>query len=313
MRMSLPVAPVQLVAATGHSPSPHGTPAFDGARAYALLLEQCAMGPRIPGTPGHDACRALLLRELGQCADVVAVQPWTQRIYLGPGAGRALPMTNVFGLVRGGADIDAPPERVQPALMLCAHWDTRPVADQDPDPARRREPVPGANDGASGVAVLLEAARALRAERPEASVLLAFWDGEDLGEYYYGSRLYARNCRRPELAPWVPRRAVLLDMVGKCGLRFTTEGNSIRCAPELWAQVNAVAAGLGLQAYMGGPAGAINDDHVFLNRAGIPAVLLIDYAYPQWHTTADTPDRCCPRSLQVAGDIVLALARGGPA
>jgi glutaminyl-peptide cyclotransferase len=313
MWLSLPAAPIQVVGQGGAGAAPAGAPGFDGARAYALLLEQCALGPRIPGSPGHSATRTLLLRELGRWADVVAVQPWTQRIYRGPGKGQRLPMTNVFALVRGRGEQDAPPERIRPALMLCAHWDTRPVADHDPDPARRAEPVPGANDGASGTAVLLEAARALRAERPAESVVLAFWDGEDLGEYYYGSRVFARVCGRADAARWRPAQAVLLDMVGGRGLRCTTERNSIRYAPALWNRVHAVAAALGLEAHVGGPARTINDDHVFLNRAGIPSIVLIDYSYPYWHSTHDTADKCAPQSLQVVGDVALALARGGAA
>jgi glutaminyl-peptide cyclotransferase len=313
IRLSLPHAAVQVVQQGGAGAVPAGPPAFDGARAYDFLLQQCAQGPRIPGSPGHQATQRLLVRELGRWADLVAVQPWKQRIYRGAGAGQTLPMTNVFALVRGRGDLHTPPERIRPELMLCAHWDTRPVADNDPVPEKRTEPVPGANDGASGAAVLLEAARALRAERPAASVLLAFWDGEDLGEHWYGSRVFARASHRRDFARWRPGRAVLLDMVGGRGLRCTTELTSIRCAPALWNQVHAVAAALGLDDHVLGPALRIMDDHVFLNRAGIPAIVLIDYAYPWWHTTADTPDKCCARSLQVVGDIVVALARGGAA
>jgi Zn-dependent M28 family amino/carboxypeptidase len=180
------------------------------------------------------------------------------------------------------------------------------VADQDPDPARRALPVPGANDGASGVAVVLEAARALRRRRPPRTVALALWDGEDLGEYYYGSRAYAAACARGTV-PWKPRRGVVLDMVGKRGLRCSTELNSVALAPALWEQVHAGADALGLGAHFRGRRLSINDDHVFLNRAGIPTVLLIDYDYPQWHTTADTVDQCDARALQVAGDVVLHL------
>jgi hypothetical protein len=258
----------------------------------------------VPGTPGHERVLALLTGELAIWTDVVGVQSWMQRIDHGPGAGRTLPMHNVFGLVRGRDDAGLPTSGIRPDLMLCAHWDTRPVADQDRDPARRMEPVPGANDGASGVAVLLEMARALHARRPPRSVLLAFWDGEDLGEYYYGSRLYAKVCRDAECAPWRPRRAVLVDMVAGHDVRCSTELNSIAFAPDLWTDVHRAAEDLRLRRHFDGPRVRVTDDHVFLHRAGIPSIVLIDYSYPHWHTTADTVDACSADSLQAIGDVL---------
>lgn len=280
---------------------------FDGERALGLLRAQCEMGPRAPGTEGHRRTRAWMTEQLAPLVDGLVLQQWRQKVSRGPGAGQVFEMTNLLAIIHGAAGaVDEAPD-----VMLSAHWDTRPVADQDPDPARRTLPVPGANDGASGVAVVLEAARALRARRPPRPVVLALWDGEDLGEYYYGSRAYAAALRRGTV-PWRPRRGVLLDMVGKRNLRCTKEMHSIRLAPRLWEQVLASAEALGLGAHFGGRQQAITDDHVFLNRAGIPTVLLIDYAYPQWHTTADTVDQCDARSLQVAGDVVLHLIHTSP-
>lgn len=284
-----------------------GDGGFDGERAFGLLRAQCEMGPRAPGTDGHRRTREWMIGQLAPLVDGLVLQRWRQKVARGPGAGQVFEMTNLLAIVHGTAgDADEAPD-----VMLSAHWDTRPVADQDPDPARRTLPVPGANDGASGVAVVLEAARALRARRPPRPVALALWDGEDLGEYYYGSRAYAAALRRGPV-PWRPRRGVLLDMVGKRGLRCTTEMHSVRLAPGLWEQVLGCADALGLGAHFGGRRRAITDDHVFLNGAGIPTVLLIDYEYPQWHTTADTVDQCDARSLQVAGDVVLHLIHNAP-
>lgn len=280
---------------------------FDGARAFALLRAQCDLGPRAPGTDAHRQARDWLIARLRPHVDGLVLQTWRQKVRRGPGAGRTFAMTNLLALVHGRGGADEAPD-----LMLSAHWDTRPVADQDPDPARRGEPVPGANDGASGVAVVLEIARALRAHRPPHPVVLALWDGEDLGEYYYGSRAWASALARGSVA-WRPRRGILLDMVGKRGLRCTTELNSQRLAPELWQQVNATAGEMGLGAHFGGRPLAITDDHVFLARAGIPTILLIDYDYPQWHTTADTVERCDTQSLQVIGDVVLRVVHGAGA
>lgn len=296
-----PVSHETIAVHTGAEPAGDG--GFDGARAFGLLRAQCELGPRAPGMDGHARALGWMIEQLAPVADGIVLQRWRQKIGRGPGAGRTFEMTNVLALVRGTeADGGAPD------VMLSAHWDTRPVADHDPDPARRTLPVPGANDGASGVAVVLEAARALRAQRPPRSVVLALWDGEDLGEHYYGSRAYAAACARGAV-PWKPRRGIVLDMVGKRGLRCATELNSARLAPALWAQVHACADGLGLGAHFRGRRSAINDDHVPLNRAGIPTVLLIDYDYPPWHTTADTVDQCDAASLQVVGDVALHFIR----
>ncbi|HEX6038431.1 M28 family peptidase [Longimicrobium sp.] len=287
--------------------APAGDGAFDGARAFELLRAQCDMGPRAPGTDGHRRTLEWIVDQLRPHVDALVLQRWEQKVRHGPGAGRRFAMTNVLALVHGRDGADGAPD-----LMLSAHWDTRPVADSDPDPARRALPVPGANDGASGTAVVLEAARALRAHRPSRSVALALWDGEDLGEYYYGSHAYEAAFRRGTV-PWRPRRGILMDMVGKRGLRCSTEGNSMRLAPELWRDLHACAEDMDLGAHFGGRAYTVNDDHVFLSRAGIPTVLLIDYDYPQWHTTADTVDQCDAASLRIVGDVVLRYVRAGAA
>lgn len=277
---------------------------FDAERAFAILQAQCDRGPRHPGSDGHRWTRQLILEQLGAFADEVAVQEWDQKVSRGPGAGDTFALTNVFGVFRGSASDSSDATD----LMLSAHWDTRPVADHDPDPARRGEPVPGANDGASGVAVLLELARVLARNRPLTTTVLAFWDGEDFGEYYYGSRLFSRMVRRPDFARWRARRGVLIDMVGGHPLHCVTEANSVEAAPALWTELHAHASRLGMGQHFNGPAMRITDDHVFLNRAGIPTILLIDYSYPHWHTTHDTPDKCSAESLGVIGAVLQSYA-----
>lgn len=288
-----------------HVASPIRVSAFDAERAFDLLRLQCECGPRVPGTSTHDDAFRLIGGELAKWVDQIAVQSWMQRVERGAGAGRSFPMRNLFGLIRGTCDEGIPIDRIQPEVMLCAHWDTRPIAEHDPDPSRRSDPIPGANDGASGVAVLLEVARALHIRPPAISVLLAFWDGEDLGEYYYGSRVYTKVCDEPAHARWRPRRAILLDMVGGAGLRCTSELHSMEYAKPLWENVHRVARAMGLEGHFGGPPRRINDDHVFLNRAGIPAIVLIDYSYPFWHSTADDVDKCSAESLGVVGSVLL--------
>jgi glutaminyl-peptide cyclotransferase len=299
-RSEVRLEPMPTRRAPGEAADPH---TFDAARAWALLEAQCAMGARAPGTEGHALALEWIAQHLADTCDEAALLRWTQRVARDPGRGRSFEMCNVLGRIHGTGDGGAPP------LMLSAHWDTRPVADSDPDPARRGLPVPGANDGASGVAVLLELARVLRLRRPRRPVILAFWDGEDLGEYYYGSRLFADLARRPAFRRWQAAESVVADMVAGRDLRCSTEAYSQRQHPALWARIQRIANGLGLADRFGGRAYAIHDDHVFLTRGGIPSVLLIDYTYPHWHTTHDVPEHCEAESLGVVGRVLEALAR----
>lgn len=306
---SLPRAPVVPAAPSASTPIPVPDAAgaeFDEARAWALLEAQCALGPRFPGSAGHRAMRGFLLEQLGAVADEVAVQGWEQRVLRGAGAGGRFALSNLFARIGGRDEAEGAPAE----HMLSAHWDTRPVADADPDPALRALPVPGANDGASGVAVLLELARVLAARAPRRGVVLAFWDGEDFGEHYYGSRVFARSLARPDAARWGARKGVVVDMVGKPGLRCAAEDHSVRMAPGVWAELQGAAAALGAEAHFRGPRMRIADDHLFLNRGGIPTALLIDYAYPEWHTTRDTPERCSAASLGVVGRVLERWVRG---
>ncbi|HYN96796.1 MAG TPA: M28 family peptidase [Pilimelia sp.] len=283
----------------GSSAVPPGVgAAFDPDRAFALLRAQCDSGPRAAGCPARERTRRLILDQLGRCVDELAVQDWRQRVERGAGAGRAYPMTNILGRLRGTG---APPVRT---VLLGTHWDTRPVADLDPDPLRRGQPVAGASDGGSGVAVLLELARVLSADRPRPDVLIACWDGEDLGEHFYGSRQFARALRRRAGERWRPDAAVVIDMIGGVGMRCATEADSAAHAPALWAELHAGAADLGLAGRFHGPVRRINDDHVPLRRAGIPSVLLIDPAYPHRHTTGEVPERCDPESLDAIGRVL---------
>ena len=291
----------RIVAQPCHGREQPGDGTFDAGRAWDLLARQCRWGPRSPAGAGRAPTRRLILDRLAACADEVAVQQWRQPVDRGVGAGRRYPMTNA--LARFGPGL-GPPD-----LLLATHWDTRPVADEDPDVTRRGTPPPGANDGGSGVAVLLEVARALRVERPSRAVALAFLDGEDLGEHCYGGRMLAAGLRRRDGRRWRAGRAVVIDMIGGEPLRCTTERNSLDGAPDLWRRVHECAADLGLDKHFHGPARRITDDHVYLARAGLPSVLLIDFSYPYRHTGSDTVDRCSPESLAVIGTLLLRLVR----
>lgn len=278
-------------------------PGFDGARAFSLLERQVAFGPRVPGAPGHRDCARYLEETLKQCADSVERQTFTARL-----DGKTLPMVNLIARWKGEGAAAA-----GSGVLLCAHWDTRPTADYEFSPANRLRPIPGANDGASGVAVLLELARQFRTKRPPAPVMIVLFDGEDYGpgidRMFLGSTHFARN-----LPAGVPRKGILLDMVGDRDLVIPQEAHSVRQAPEVVRQVYAAARRLGLQRQfpdrLGDP---IEDDHVPLHRVGLKVIDLIDFDYGPghswWHTLADTPDKCSVASLQAVGDVVRTWVR----
>ena len=197
--------------------------------------------------------------------------------------------------------------------MFLAHWDTRPHADQSPNLGQQRLPVPGANDAASGVAVLLGVADALKAKPPSVGVDLLFVDGEDYGDFVrdtndvlIGSRYFAAH----QAPGYPPLFAVLFDMVGDKDQQFYYEGNSQAFAPEVVDRVWRTAAELGYgRIFIPGVKHTLTDDHVALQKAGIHAIDLVDFDYPYWHTPEDTIDKVGAASLQVVGDVAVALVR----
>ncbi len=261
-------------------------PTFSAARAWQDLEAQCALGPREPGTAGHTAGRRFLAAALEKITPRVSSQR-----FVGSLDGRPVSLTNLI------ADIGPPGPR--PAV-ICAHWDTRPWADQDPDPAKRTVPILGADDGASGVAVALEVARVVR---PRIPVRIVLFDGEDLGHdlngFFQGSRYYAAH-----LGSERPRWAILLDMVGQRNLVIPREQLSEQSAPDLLAGIFAVARQQRSPAFVDQPGQTIYDDQYPLIQAGIPAIDLIDFDYPAWHTTSDTPAQCSAASLGEVGRVV---------
>ncbi|HSV73626.1 MAG TPA: M28 family peptidase [Chthonomonadales bacterium] len=265
-------------------------PAFDGDRAFALLTRQTDFGPRPPGTAAHRRTRDFLVAELSKYADRVFRQDFTYR---------GIPMFNVVGVFRPEA------ER---RILLCAHWDTRPIADMEVDEAKRRLPILGANDGASGVAVLLELARMFKQQPPDVGVVIALFDGEDFGDFtrmegvLLGSTHFARNLseigRRPAYG-------ILLCMIGDRDLVIQRETHSERHAKRVNDLVFGIARELGYgNVFRDRPMVEIINDHWPLNAAGLPTINLIDFDYAPWHTLDDTPDKCSPRSLRIVGEVV---------
>ncbi len=275
-------------------------PSFSAENAFALLQTQCGFGPRVPGTSAHESCRILLATELRKYADHVAEQTFTHN---SPRLPNEVKLTNLIASFN-------PNEGKR--VLLAAHWDSRPWADEDADSSKHNLPVLGANDGASGVAVLLEIARVLKANPPPVGVDIILFDGEDFGapgdsrSYAIGAQHYARN-KAPNYHPLF---GILLDMVGDRDLQIYQEGNSVRNAGGVVDRVWKLAVRLGIREFIASQRHEIFDDHVPFIEAGIPMIDLIDFDYPYWHTTQDTPDKCSPASLEKVGKVVLAALYG---
>jgi glutaminyl-peptide cyclotransferase len=279
------------------SPAASSYPRFDGSSAYELVKRQVAFGPRIPGSEGHRAMAAWLEEYLAERADTLIVQRFTH-VTTG---GVTLPLVNFLARFRPDAT---------PSLLLLAHWDTRPISDDADDPADREQPVPGANDGASGTAILLELASMMGDTVPPRGVDLLLVDGEDYGDFavgrdvFLGSRYFADNL--PE--GFEPEFGVLLDMVGDRDLDIYVEGHSNNYAPEVVDRVWNIARNMGFGDVFHRSIGTpITDDHIPLNEAGIPTIDIIAWPYDYWHTPQDTPDKVSASSLGVVGSVMTRL------
>jgi Zn-dependent M28 family amino/carboxypeptidase len=297
------IAALSLLAACASPPSRE----FDGATAFRYLEQQVAFGYRIPGSKAHATQAAWLDSLLRQRADTVVAQHWTHVT----GKGDSLALSNFIARFNLKAA-----ERV----LFLAHWDTRPVAD-NPYYAGPRTPVPGANDGASGTAVLLGIADVLKKAPPKMGVDLLFVDGEDYGRFdtekddvLIGSRYYAQH----QVAGPRPLYAVLFDMVGDKDLKLVPENQSLLGAPDVVDLVWKVAREIGHgDVFVDSPGAGptLIDDHAELQKVGIRAIDVVDFNYPQgpqnlyWHTPADTLDKVSAQSLQVVGDVGMALIR----
>lgn len=297
MRLTLLVL-TSLLAACDQAPPARE---FDGNTAFTYLEQQVKFGFRIPGTPGHATTAAWLDSMTRQRADTVIEQAWDHVT----ADGKTLPMRNYIARFNVAAK-----ERV----LFLAHWDTRPVSDNEKYKGDRNQPVPGASDGASGVAVLLGMADVLKKLPPKVGVDLLFVDGEDYGDFnakpnpdvLIGSRHYAKN----QVPGPKPLYAILIDMVGDKNLNLKREGNSLLGAPEVVDLVWTVAREIGHGQYFESGSGhTLIDDHVELQQVGIRAIDVVDFDYPYWHTPDDTIDKTSAASLQIVGDVMMALIR----
>ena len=279
---------------------------FSADSAYSYVKQQCDMGPRVPGTPAHERCAQWLTASLRQWCDTVVVQQAPVTTF----DGKQLNCKNIVGTFNPQAS---------DRLLVLAHWDCRPWADNDPDSSLRQQPVMGANDAASGTAVILELARLMAQQRPEVGVDLLLVDVEDWGEnenedsWALGTQHWANN---PHVAGYRANCGILLDMVGTRGARFTQEYFSKQYAQGVIDMVWKTASQSGFGSYfINQDGGAITDDHVMVNRlAGIPTIDIIDMRFDSdtgffdgWHTTHDTLDQIDPATLRAVGQTLVNL------
>lgn len=283
---------------------PAATTDFNADSAMSYVRAQLAFGARVPGTAGAKKTGDWIVAQLKRTADVVTEQTWTQTT----SKGERIPMRNIFARFR--------PEAAERVLYL-AHWDTRPVADLEVDSEKQKLPIPGANDGASGVALLLAVADALKRTPPSVGVDLLFTDGEDWGvwgppdvDVLFGSTYFAAHLAQLPGAGYAPLFGVLWDMIGDADLEIFQEQNSVNAAPEVVRRVWEKARELGYDAQFNTMARpAIADDHVPLIKAGLRVIDVIDIDYECHHRLCDTIDRVSAKSLKVVGDVALSLVR----
>jgi len=290
---------------------------FDGEAALGYVKTQVDFGPRVPGTAGHRRTGDWIVSEMRKRVDTVIVQSWTHVT----AKGDTLPLRNIFARIN--------PSAAQRVLYV-THWDTRPTADEDPNLGNKRQPILGANDGASGVALLMAVADALKKTQPAYGVDLLFVDGEDYGDFskwvdratapdvLIGSTYFANHLPSPDYKPIF---GVLWDMIGDKELQIFPEGYSMDGAPEVVSRVWQMAADMGYRKYfINEQKGGITDDHLPLLKKGLRVIDVIDIDYCATgvgcggdqgrnfhHTMQDTMDKVSAKSLQIVGDVAVAL------
>lgn len=282
-------------------------PAFNADSAYHFIEQQLSFGPRNPNSKGHKQTKQYLLQKLRSYAGdgMVFPQEFTATGY----EGETLELTNIIGAFN--------PQN-HDRIMLCAHWDTRPHADKDS--VNKDKPIVGADDGASGVAVLLELARLFKQHPPPVGVDIVLFDGEDYGregdmsKYFLGSRHWVTN---PPVKGYSPRFGILLDMVGGEHARFPKERYSMQFAPQLVNEIWDIATEKGYQSlFIPQKGNSIADDHVVINRRlGIPTIDIIRHKVspdgtefaPYWHTHEDDIEIISTNTLKAVGQTVVEL------
>ncbi len=297
-------------------------PDFNSDSSYAVLKQQVDMGPRVPGSNAHKACGDWLIKCLGSRGALVQEQKTSLLTF----DGKSVPVRNIVASFQ--------PEN-KDRVLLCAHWDTRPFADKETENALRNKPIDGANDGASGVAVLLEISRILQIQTPRVGIDILLLDVEDYGaaenspmksnevlnpgfvtSWCLGSQHWAKNPHRPG---YRARFGILLDMVGATDARFNKEKYSNEIAPDVVNLIWSTASKLGYGMYFPSEdVDGVIDDHVMISRGGVRCIDIIDtrptpnamglggYIFgPYHHTHKDNLDIIDKAPLKATGQTLL--------
>lgn len=281
------------------------SPDFSADSAYAYTKAQVDFGPRIPSTDAHAKCVAYLQDKLKAFGATVFVQEGPATTY----DGKKHTLKNIIAAFS--------PEKTQ-RVLVTAHWDARPFSDQDPDPTMKDKPFDAANDGGSGVAVILEMARQIGLKQPNVGVDFILWDIEDYGKandqtqgevtWCIGSQYWKNN---PPVKGYKPLYAVNLDMVGGANAQFTQDEVSRNYAGAVVQKVWGIGNEIGYGAYFVNlPSGQLIDDHYWVNQAGIPCADIIHYSdaagfYGNWHTQLDNLANIDKGTLKAVGQTVL--------
>lgn len=284
-------------------------PDFSEDTAFYYVEKQVEFGPRVPGSKAHSDCADFLISRLKSFGLTVQVQDVTARAFTGE-------------ILKGKNIIASTDVKKQKRVMLSSHWDSRPFADYDSDPTNHKKAIPGANDGASGVGVLMEVARQISQKPPQVGIDIVFWDIEDYGapkdsqeqgedSWCLGSQFWSKNKHNPA---YKAQYGILLDMVGNADATFRFEGFSQRYAPSVLRKVWNHAAALGYSNYfIEEESNPIMDDHYYLNMyANIPTIDIICQNnetgtgfYPHWHTMNDDIDKIDSEMLGIVGKVVM--------
>ena len=271
---------------------------FDGKRAFEMLKAQCAFGPRVPGSLPNAQCADYIESKLCNLGLTVKRQKFNAQT---PYSNGIVAGNNIIGIYSG----DNPTSDL---IALSAHWDTRPVADKEPEPSLRSKPIIGANDGASGVALLIEIARVLKERKYPGRLLFLFFDLEDGGNagsnngWCLGSQYFAEH----SLGDYDIKAGINFDMIGDRELLIRPELISMKYAADLNKEFFELAKKRAPYQFSNKPYETpILDDHAPFNKKGIPWINIIDFDYPFWHTHEDTPDKCSPISLEIVGNIAV--------
>jgi len=285
------------------------TPTFNADSAYLYISEQVALGPRVPNTKAHKLCSEYLSSKLEDFGAKVHVQEATLTAY----DNTKLEAKNIIGVYN--------PEK-EKRILLFAHWDSRPYADEDPDKSKHRTHVDGADDGASGVGVLLEIARQINLKSPEVGIDIIFFDAEDYGVPYFaktkmedswclGSQYWAKN---PHVPNYKAEYGILLDMVGGKDATFYKERYSVRYAANIVEKVWSTAKSLGYgRFFINSAGGYITDDHIYVMKGlNIPCINIINFnpnsekGFSQyWHTVKDNMENIDKKTLNAVGHTVM--------